>query len=105
MQKPKSQKKKKKSDSNASNKVLLSDFKSKRLALFAKRCARAATCTVHLCPDDSLFCWPMFTEEVERMADAGRGEALIEALAELQEEPDGRDRLLRFVSDPRSFQI
>lgn len=85
---------------SSSNKVLLSNFKSPRLALFAKRCARMATCMINLCPDDKLFCWPVFKEEIDRLASEGRGDALVATLAEVNKEPEMRDQLLHFVSQP-----
>ena len=81
-----------------SGKVLLTEFKDQKFALFAKRCAREATGTVNMCPEDHLFCWPTFKEEMKRLNDEGRAGAFLNSLAELKGDPDARDCLLRFVS-------
>lgn len=80
------------------SKALASDFSNPRLAVFAKRCTRMATCIVDMCPQDPLFSWPTFTEEIERLVNEGRGQDFVEALANISEDPNLRDHLVRFVS-------
>ncbi|KIK50410.1 hypothetical protein GYMLUDRAFT_65282 [Collybiopsis luxurians FD-317 M1] len=46
-------------------KVLLSQFKDEKLALFAKHCAQVAACVDNMCPKDKLACWSTFKEEVD----------------------------------------
>lgn len=88
---------KKRNDSNS--KVKLSEFLDAKLPLFAKRCARMATCIVDLCPEEKLFSWPVFTEEIHRLGEEGRADSFLEYLDEIKEDPDTRDRFLTFVSD------
>ena len=85
---------------SSSNKVLTSDFENSELAILAKRCARMATCVVNMCPQDPLFSWPIFTEEIKRLVlvDQGRGDALVTSLAEINKDPEAKDQLVRFVS-------
>ena len=87
-----------KNDKTSSSKVLLSEFKNQKLALFAKRCARTATCTINMCPEDAFFCWPVLKEELDGLVDEGRAEDFLVSLKEIKGDPDLRDRLLRFVS-------
>jgi hypothetical protein len=80
-------------------KILVSDFENTKLAVFAKRCARMATCIDNMCPEDNLFAWPIFTEEMERLNNEGRADQFLASLAEINEDPNVRDNLVRFVSD------
>ncbi|KIK49781.1 hypothetical protein GYMLUDRAFT_253574 [Collybiopsis luxurians FD-317 M1] len=84
----------KKVKSNLSNKVLLSEFADPKLALFAKRCARAATCIINMCPEDPSFCMPVFLEEMDRLRAEGRAEQLLESLAKIDKDPDTRDPIV-----------
>jgi hypothetical protein len=79
-------------------KVLESHFKNQKLAKLAKQCTRMATCVVNLCPEDSLFCWPIFEDEVKRFEEEGRAKGFLESLAEINGNPDARDQLLRLVN-------
>ncbi|KIK60607.1 hypothetical protein GYMLUDRAFT_244179 [Collybiopsis luxurians FD-317 M1] len=78
-------------------KILVSDFKDPKLAIFAKRCVRLATCTVQMCPDDPLFSWPTFTEEMEMLGNEGRADRFLQSLAEINKNIDVRDQFLRFM--------
>ena len=82
----------------STNKVLVMDFKNHKLAIFAKHCTQMATCIVNMCPDDPLFSWPVFTEEIERLVDKGRGDNFVASLEEINRDLESRDRLIRFVS-------
>lgn len=95
---PRFESKKKGKTGNSANKVLVSDFSNPKLAIFAKRCARMATCIVDMCPQDTLFSWPTLKEEMERLVEEGRGDEFIKDLAEINKDPNLRDRLVRFVS-------
>lgn len=86
-----------------SGKVLLSEFDNRKLALFAKRCARAATCLVSMCPEDPLFSWPTFTEEFEALVTEGRRPDFVVSLKQINDDPEHRDKLVRFVSETQSF--
>jgi hypothetical protein len=87
------------SHKDSNSKVKLSEFLDAKLPLFAKRCARMATCIVDLCPEEKLFSWPVFTEEIHRLGEEGRADSFLEYLDEIKEDPDTRDRFLTFVSD------
>lgn len=80
-----------------SPKVLLSEFENRKLALFAKRCARAATCLVTMCPEDPLYSWPIFMEEIEGLVREGRCPDFMASLKCINDDPDCRDKLVRFV--------
>lgn len=95
---PNSQRSKSGKDRGLSSKVLLSEFANPKLARLAKRCARMATCTVNMCPEDPLFSWPTFTDEIERLVKEGRGSDLVESLKTVNDDPEGRDKLVKFVS-------
>lgn len=82
-----------------SDKVLLSEFENPKLALFAKCCARLATCLVTMCPEDALFSWPTFTEEFERLVKEGRRPDFVASLEKINDDSEHRDKLVRFVSD------
>lgn len=82
-----------------SGKVLLSKFDNRKLALIAKRCARAATCLVSMCPEDPLFSWPIFTEEFEELVREGRRPDFVASLKQINDDPEHRDKLIRFVND------
>ena len=84
-------------------KILVSDFEDQKLAIFAKRCARMATCIVHMCPENSLFCWPTFTQELERLGNEGRADQLLKSLAMINKDLEVRDQLVRFVSNLHLF--
>jgi hypothetical protein len=84
---------------NGASKVLVSDFNNPKLAIFAKRCARMATCIVNMCPGDPHFSWPTLKEEVERLVQEGRGDEFINDLAEMSKDVKLRDQLVRFVSN------
>jgi hypothetical protein len=83
---------------SSANKVLLNEFKNRKLAVFAKRCTRMAVCLVDMCPEDPLFSWPTLTEEMERLVSEGRGKDFIDSLSKMEEAED-RDRLVRFASN------
>jgi len=52
-----------------------------------------------MCPEDPLYSWPTFTEEFERLVKEGRCLDLVESLEQINGDPEGRDKLVRFVSD------
>ncbi|KAE9384479.1 hypothetical protein BT96DRAFT_1098130, partial [Gymnopus androsaceus JB14] len=79
-----------------SHKVLLSEFENRKLALFAKCCARKATCLVAMCPEDPLYSWPTFTEEFERLVKEGRCLDFVESLEQINGDPEGRDKLMNY---------
>ncbi|KAF5380310.1 hypothetical protein D9757_007981 [Collybiopsis confluens] len=81
-----------------SQKILVSDFSNRKLAVFAKRCARAATCVVNMFPEDPTFCWEILTEEIQLLAAEGRAESFLESLQEISYNVDERDLFLRFMS-------
>ena len=83
---------------SSSNKVLTSDFENSKLAILAKCCAQMATCVVNMYPQDPLFSWPIFMEEIKRLVDQGRGDALVTSLAEINKDPEVKNQLVRFVS-------
>lgn len=85
-------------------KALLSEFENRKLALFAKRCVRAATCLVTMCPEDPLFGWPIFTEEVEGLVKEGRCPDFVASLKQINNDPECRDKLVRFVSGTAIFR-
>ena len=78
-------------------KALVADFDDPQLAIFAKRCARMATCLVNMCPEDPLFGWPTLTEEMERLVSEGRGDEFLQSLDKMKALPKARDQLIRFV--------
>lgn len=84
-------------------KVLLSDFENQKLALFAKRCAQVATCLITMCPEDPLFSWPTFTEEIEVLVKEGRCPDFVASLEQINSDPESRDKLVRFVSDNSKY--
>ena len=84
---------------NGTSKVLLSSFSKPKLAIFAKRCTRMATCIVNMCPEDPLFSWSTLKEEIERLVEEGRGEEFVKDLAEIDTDRSLSDRLVRFVSN------
>ena len=83
----------------SSGKVLLSHFKNQKLALFAKCCARVAACIDNMCPEDKLACWPTFKEELDCLENKVRAKEFQDSLDEINDNPDTRDQLLRFVSN------
>lgn len=80
-------------------KILLSDFIDEKLAIFGKHCARMAVCTVNMCPEDPFFCWPTFSEEIERLGNEGRAGKFLKSLEEINRDPDVQEQFVRFVSD------
>jgi len=52
-----------------------------------------------MCPEDPLYSWPTFTEEFERLVKEGRCLDFVESLEQTNGDPEGRDKLVRFVSD------
>lgn len=86
------------SQTRSGDKVRLSDFQQRALPLFARRCVRMATCIIHMCPEDPLFAWPIFMEEMEQLVSDGGGDDMVSYLAEINKSIDARDQLVRFVS-------
>lgn len=84
---------------NGTSKVLISSFSSPKLAIFAKRCTRMATCIVNMCPEDPLFSWSTLKEEMKRLVEEGRGEEFVKDLAEINKDPNLSNRLVHFVSN------
>ncbi|KIK61444.1 hypothetical protein GYMLUDRAFT_243620 [Collybiopsis luxurians FD-317 M1] len=74
-----------------SHKVLLADFP------FPK-----ATCMIDMYPDNALFAWDTFSNEVQRLADEGRGKHYIEALAIISKDVDKREELIKFMNYRKS---
>ena len=59
-----------------------------------------ATFVENMCPEDAMFAWPIFVEEMERWVNEGRSVSLVTSLNELNGEgPEARDKLVRFVSN------
>ena len=73
-----------------SSKILLSMFRDHRLATFAKCCTRVATCLVNMCPEDKMFSWPTFIEEIG-IVDEGKGDKFVASLAEININPEIRE--------------
>ncbi|KAE9397018.1 hypothetical protein BT96DRAFT_941261 [Gymnopus androsaceus JB14] len=94
---PNSQRSKSGKDRVLSSKVLLSEFANPKLARLAKCCARMATCTVNMCPEDPLFSWPTFTNKIERLVKEGRGSDLVESLKIVNDDPERKDKLVKFT--------
>ncbi|KAE9384518.1 hypothetical protein BT96DRAFT_950510 [Gymnopus androsaceus JB14] len=62
-------------------------------------------CTVNMCPEDPLFSWPTFTDEIERLVKEGRGADLVESLKTVNDDPEGRDKLVKFVNIGKRTRI
>lgn len=52
-----------------------------------------------MCPEDPLFSWPIFTEEFEGLVREGRRPDFVASLTQINDDPEYRDKLIRFVSD------
>lgn len=48
-------------------------------------------------PQDDLFAWDAFCQEIKRLADDGRGSRYATALGKISEDAGSRDELIRFV--------
>ncbi|KAF5361222.1 hypothetical protein D9757_013234 [Collybiopsis confluens] len=81
-----------------SQKILKTDFEYIPLALFAKRCTRLATCIINMFPEDPNFAVDLFSSELVRLSEEGRGDEMIAALDKVSKNVCTRDRLLRFMS-------
>lgn len=89
--KPAKQKQTRKAD-----KVLVTDFKVEELALLAKRCARMATCTINMFPDNKLFAWGLFSDTLKVMAADGSADDMARYLLKITRTPK-RQQLITFV--------
>jgi hypothetical protein len=79
-------------------KVVQDDFEVPQLALFAKRCVRMATCIDVMYSDNPLFAWPIFSQELTRLSEHGRGDELVAALAAMEGKGLEKDNLVKFVN-------
>lgn len=52
---------------------------------------------VTMCPEDPLFSWPIFTEELEGLVREGRCPDFVPSLEQINNDPECRDKLIRFV--------
>lgn len=52
-----------------------------------------------MCPEDQLFSWPTFTEEFEGLVKEGRRPDFVALLKQINDDPELREKLIRFVSD------
>lgn len=57
-----------------------------------------------MCPEDPLFGWPIFTEEVEGLVKEGRCPDFVASLKQINNDPECRDKLVRFVSGTAIFR-
>ncbi|KAJ3727854.1 hypothetical protein C8R42DRAFT_638949 [Lentinula raphanica] len=80
-----------------SSKIRASDFDNPRLAIFAKRTTRMATCLVNLCPEDSTFMWSMFKEELAKLIAERRGVGYLSSLRKIESNPETLDEFRKFM--------
>lgn len=87
----------------AFRKIVLGDFSHPKVALLGKRCTRMATCVIDMFPESAMFAWETFSKEIKRLQSEGRGQSYIDALADISNDCDKREDLLRFVCDYSIF--
>ncbi|KAF5343200.1 hypothetical protein D9757_015000 [Collybiopsis confluens] len=73
-------------------KVVIKDFQNEELALLAKRCARMATCTINMFPDNKLFAWDLFSRTLKSMAAEGNAIEMVKYLHKITLGKDSHKR-------------
>jgi hypothetical protein len=82
----------------SARKIVQEDFDYPPVAILAKRCARMATCIIEMFPEEPLFAWELFSNEIAKHAQEGRGDEMVKALSAIAADGNKRDELIRFVS-------
>ncbi|KAF5379858.1 hypothetical protein D9757_007245 [Collybiopsis confluens] len=91
---------KKVKSSQAKGKVLLKVFDCQDLAQYARRCVRYATCMLDMFPDNDMFAWDIFEDDLAEQNRQGKGNGirLYKALRALDDDAPQRKNLITYMN-------